>query len=173
MCTSGEYLLSTAICKNIFIRMKCFRFLRVVQTLQSLSRKTGRLLWDALPREEGPSRDLGRMQSLWNSLESTLTQLRVAFLQSESNSSREDGEDRHGLDQKKGKGNDGDRKTPAKEAADKEREVSLLDAFSAHVSLSRYIFPLIFLDDEQGRRRKQWPAADCASLCVEPPTTGY
>ena len=147
MCTSGEYLLSTAICKNIFIRMKCFRFLRVVQTLQSLSRKTGRLLWDALPREEGPSRDLGRMQSLWNSLESTLTQLRVAFLQSESNSSREDGEDRHGRDQKKGKGNDGDRKTPAKEAADKEREVSLLDAFSAPVSLSRYIYPLIFLDD--------------------------
>ena len=140
MCTSRDYLLSTAICRNIFIRMKCFRFLRVVQTLQSLSRKTGRLLWDALPREEGPSRDLGRMQSLWNSLESTLTQLRVAFLQSESNSSREDGEDRHG----KGKGNDGDRKTPAKEAADK---VSLLDAFSAPVSLSRYIFPLIFLDD--------------------------
>lgn len=108
----------------------CARFLRVVQTLQSLSRKTGRLLWDALPCDDGTqttpahnsnlSRGFGRMQSLWNSLEATLTQLRVTFLQSDS--SADDDEEGHGYKRDKDKG--GDRKRSAKEAADKDKEVS-------------------------------------------------
>ena len=113
----------------------CFSFLRVVQTLQSLSRKTGRLLWDALPYDDGTlippahnlnlSRGVGRMQSLWNSLEATLTQLRVTFLQSDSSGDEE--EDGHG--HKRDNEKEGERKRSAKEVADKDKEVSGRDTF--------------------------------------------
>ena len=109
------------------------------------------------------------MQSLWNSLEATLTQLRVTFLQSDS-SADDDDDEGHGYKRDKDKG--GDRKRSAKEAADKDKEVSGCETLHASF-LVLYLTTYIDTEEQQGRvvssRWSERPAPDCFTIRSESP----